>query len=245
MILVVDDNPNIVKLITFKLNKEGYHFRTALTGKDALNLINVDKPDLVILDVVLPDMIGFDLCHKITSEPKNSSISVIMLSVKDSLEDKYKGLKAGAVDYITKPFNPDELLLRIKRILETKQLLEKWNDQLSELQKTYTELKEKYNEEIEKERISAINEIAISINHEINNPLCTIIGNAELLLRELESANTRVKSKLKSIINESLRIQEVTWKMANIIKPLSVDYYRNLKMVDIRKSQIKDIKGKK
>lgn len=110
-ILVVEDEYSINDGLTFALRKEGYDVRSAFNGKEALELVEIFKPDLVLLDLMLPDMDGFDICKEIS---KNTY--VIMLTARGEIFDKIVGLELGADDYIVKPFEMKEVLVRIKVI---------------------------------------------------------------------------------------------------------------------------------
>jgi two-component system KDP operon response regulator KdpE len=114
LILVVDDEPPIVRLVKAKLRVDGYEVITASDGKEALRVLQQESPDLVVLDVMMPDMDGFETLRRIR---QNSTVPVVMLTARGSDMDKLKGLQSGADDYITKPFNPDELEARIAAIL--------------------------------------------------------------------------------------------------------------------------------
>ncbi|MFN4219852.1 MAG: response regulator [bacterium] len=114
-ILVVDDEKNIVELIKFHLKKENYRIVEAYKAKDALELFKKEKPDLIILDLMLPDMGGFEVCKLIRRESK---VPIIMLTARGEEVDKILGFELGADDYLTKPFSPRELLARIKAVLK-------------------------------------------------------------------------------------------------------------------------------
>lgn len=114
LILVVDDEPPIVRLIKAKLRLDGYEVLTASHGAEALAILERDSPDLVVLDVMMPDMDGFETLRRIR---KHSQVPVVMLTARGSDADKLKGLQSGADDYITKPFNPDELEARVAAVL--------------------------------------------------------------------------------------------------------------------------------
>ncbi|MCS7165049.1 MAG: response regulator transcription factor [Candidatus Calescibacterium sp.] len=114
-ILIVDDEKNIVELIKFHLKKESYKILEAYKGKDAIEIYRKEKPDLIILDLMLPDMGGFEVCKAIRKESK---VPIIMLTAKGEEVDKILGFELGADDYITKPFSPRELIARIKAILK-------------------------------------------------------------------------------------------------------------------------------
>lgn len=113
-ILVVDDDTNISELISLYLNKEGYETKTAETGKEAIECFKEYKPDLMLLDIMLPEADGYDVCREIRKEHQ---IPIIMLTAKGEVFDKVLGLELGADDYIVKPFDPKELIARVKAVL--------------------------------------------------------------------------------------------------------------------------------
>lgn len=113
-ILVVDDEKNILELVRFNLEREGYQVLTALDGAVAIELARKEKPDLIVLDVMLPGMNGLEVCRELNREPSTSGIPIIMLSARAEELDRVLGLEMGADDYVTKPFSPRELAARIK-----------------------------------------------------------------------------------------------------------------------------------
>lgn len=113
-ILVVDDEPNIVELVTMYLEQEGYRVDAAFDGAQALDKIQTQEPALVVLDLMLPEIDGFDVCRRVRAD---SDVPIIMLTARDDDVDKIVGLELGADDYLTKPFNPRELVARVKAIL--------------------------------------------------------------------------------------------------------------------------------
>lgn len=114
MILVVDDEPPIVRLVKTKLQLDGFAVVTAGKGEDALPIVEQDRPDLVILDLMMPGMDGFETLRRIR---ERSRVPVIFLTARAGDTDKLRGLQSGADDYITKPFNPDELVARVTAVL--------------------------------------------------------------------------------------------------------------------------------
>src|SRR3990172_4482594 len=112
-VLIVDDEPNIRELAKMYLEREGFQVETVGTGKDALTAMS-GNPDLVILDLMLPDTDGFEVCRRIRAQ---SNVPVLMLTARKDDIDKIVGLEMGADDYITKPFNPRELVARVKAVL--------------------------------------------------------------------------------------------------------------------------------
>jgi two-component system, OmpR family, response regulator ResD len=113
-ILIVDDEPGIVRLISMYLEREGFQTACARTGAEALSAVETGNPALVVLDVMLPDIDGWEVCREIR---RSSDVPIIMLTARESDEDKIVGLEIGADDYVTKPFVPRELVARVKAIL--------------------------------------------------------------------------------------------------------------------------------
>jgi len=129
-ILVVDDEPEAVELLEFNLKQAGYVVSTAGDGADALKRARSQTPDMIVLDVMLPEMDGFEICKSLRLDSSTAKIPIIMLTAKAAEIDRVLGLELGADDYLTKPFSPRELLLRIKKILGRGQTEEKLRDQL-------------------------------------------------------------------------------------------------------------------
>lgn len=129
-ILVIDDELNIVELLKYNLLLSGYKVLYALNGKEGLNLAADNKPDLILLDVMLPEMDGFDVCKEMKKNKEIENIPIIMLTAKGDEFDKILGLELGADDYITKPFSVRELLARIKVVLR-RNLKEELTDVIS------------------------------------------------------------------------------------------------------------------
>ena len=116
-ILVVDDEIYIVHILDFSLGMEGYEVITALDGEQALEKLKTEKPDLIVLDIMMPKLDGYEVCKAIKSSPETRHIPVILLSAKGRNVDQKLGFDVGADDYITKPFSPRKLVERINAIL--------------------------------------------------------------------------------------------------------------------------------
>ena len=116
-ILVVDDEEHIRQLVTMYLVKEGFTVETAADGRAALSRVNAVKPDLVVLDLMLPTLDGWAVCRELRRSPRTEGLPIIMLTARDDLIDRILGLELGADDYLTKPFNPRELVARIRAVL--------------------------------------------------------------------------------------------------------------------------------
>ncbi|MFA5031927.1 MAG: response regulator transcription factor [bacterium] len=120
LIFIVDDEPDILELVSLNLKKAGFLVKEFLEADSFLRALKNQNPDLIILDLMLPDMDGFEICKKLKKEDKFSSIPIIMLTAKSDEIDKVLGLELGADDYVTKPFSPKELVARVKAILRRK-----------------------------------------------------------------------------------------------------------------------------
>jgi phosphate regulon transcriptional regulator PhoB len=116
-ILIVDDEKDIVELVAYNLSREGYQIAKAYDGHQAMQYIRENQPDLVILDLMLPGINGFEICRMIRKKPGTESLPIIMLTAKTDSVDKITGLEIGADDYMTKPFNVRELLARVRSVL--------------------------------------------------------------------------------------------------------------------------------
>ncbi|MFA5276335.1 MAG: response regulator, partial [Candidatus Omnitrophota bacterium] len=116
-ILVVDDEKELVKLVTFNLSIAGYNVLSAKNGIEALEISEQENPDLIILDIMLPRIDGWEVCRRLRQNPHTTHIPIIILSALSEVNDKLKGFDLGIDDYVTKPFSPRELVVRVKRVL--------------------------------------------------------------------------------------------------------------------------------
>jgi two-component system, OmpR family, phosphate regulon response regulator PhoB len=116
-ILIVDDEADLASLVEFNLKQAGLDTAVALTGEQALQLAARSKPDLVLLDLMLPDISGRDVCRRLRANPQTRDVPIVMLTARGEEADRVQGFEVGADDYVTKPFSPRELVLRVKAIL--------------------------------------------------------------------------------------------------------------------------------
>ena len=132
-ILIVDDNKNNLQVLGNILNESKYRVAMAINGATALRLAHKAKPDLIILDIMMPEMDGFEVCQRLKTDELTSEIPIIFLTAKTDLEDVIRGFQLGGVDYITKPFKKEELLVRVRNhinLVESKRLIEKQAEEL-------------------------------------------------------------------------------------------------------------------
>ncbi|MAH76323.1 MAG: DNA-binding response regulator [Opitutia bacterium TMED102] len=116
-ILVVDDEPDVLELIVFHLEKENFKVAVAETGDMALKMARAHVPSLLVLDLMLPGINGLEICQLLKRDPKTRDVPILMLTARAAEEDRVRGLELGAHDYVTKPFSPRELILRVKNLL--------------------------------------------------------------------------------------------------------------------------------
>ena len=122
-ILIVDDEPDILRLTSLRLKKLGYDVLTAISGKEALDIMRDEKPDLVLLDLILPVVTGADVCKKTKNDEKLKHIAIILFTAHSDTMTSEKAKEFGADDYIIKPFDPDELIAKINNALTEKVVL--------------------------------------------------------------------------------------------------------------------------
>ncbi|MBA3848632.1 MAG: hybrid sensor histidine kinase/response regulator [Opitutus sp.] len=166
-ILVVDDQPINVQLLKRKLEREGMLVTTAFSGREALDLVAADKPDIILLDVMMPEMDGIEVCQRLQANPDTKVIPVIFITARTSKEGKLEGLGVGAVDYITKPIDLDETLARVQTQLRFVQM----NRELVELQRRLGESR----------RAATLGAVTQGIAHNLNNLLGVVIGYVDLI----------------------------------------------------------------
>jgi two-component system phosphate regulon response regulator PhoB len=120
-ILVVEDERDIAALVAYHLTKEGYRVRTTEGGQEALEAVSAEKPDLMVLDLMLPGFSGYEVLHELRRRPDMADVPVVVLTARRDEADRVKGLELGADDYVTKPFSPRELVLRVGAVLRRAQ----------------------------------------------------------------------------------------------------------------------------
>ncbi|MFH0999567.1 MAG: response regulator, partial [Bacteroidota bacterium] len=140
-ILIVDDNPKNMQVLAGFLTESGYELEYSLNGMQALQWVGAEDFDLILLDIMMPEMDGFEVCEKIKSSSKNNDLPIIFLTAKTDIESIKKAFQMGGVDYISKPFNGEELLSRVSTHIElkcSKDRLKHINKKLDELVKERT-----------------------------------------------------------------------------------------------------------
>jgi adenylate cyclase len=147
-VLVVDDTPNNVKLLGDVLAARGYAVTTAASGEEALAKIASEPPDLVLLDVMMPGLSGYDVCRRIRAEAGTALLPVVLVTALDPDQERVKGIEAGADDFLSKPINQGELFARVRSLLRIKSLQDEVRQQAAELQTWNAQLKDRVDEQV-------------------------------------------------------------------------------------------------
>ena len=171
ILLVVDDVETNIDMLLETLS-EDYVVRVATDGADAIDSVKKARPDLILLDVVMPGMDGFEVCRRLKDDPTTHGIPVIFITALDEIMDKVKGFSVGGVDYVTKPFQPEEVRARVGLHLEIRRQKQELHRQKYELQQSYDKLRE-----TEIQRDSLVHMIV----HDMRSPLFVILGNLEMV----------------------------------------------------------------
>jgi two-component system sensor histidine kinase/response regulator len=230
-ILMVDDNPKNLQLLGSTLRNEGYQLEFATSGNTALSWLEKRTFDLILLDIMMPEMTGFEVCEQIRKQEKHNDLSIIFLTAKTEKESILKGFNLGAQDYITKPFDTAELLARVRTHLElrySREVLKNMNQILEEkVEARTTELQKTLNELIlanEKLLIldKAKSEFLHIISHEIRTPLNGIKGSLEIIR---ETAKESSVSNLFNILDASVCRLEKFSLLALKITQLKIGKY--------------------
>ncbi len=195
-ILVVDDNPLNLKLLSTIMKNEGFDIIVAKDGVHGLMAAQEEKPALILLDIMMPGIDGFEVCQKLKANPETQDIPVIFLTAKTDSEGVVKGFEVGAADYVTRPFNRIELLARIK---------------------THLALKKTRDKVLDLERRNSILAMIATTNHEINQPLTVLTGNLFLLkesigLAKLSEGQHKLFTRLEKSVD---RIKDILVKYRN------------------------------
>ena len=221
-ILVIDDDETSAELLKTKLDALGYEVTIALTAEQGINADAKIRPHLILLDVVLPEMSGFEVCRKLIERHKdNRYVPIILVTGMNDVNAKIRGLESGAYGYVTKPYDAQKLLARVRSALRTKGL--------------YDELKATREKLTEAEKLAALGQMAITLHHEINNPLQAIILLAENLLSVAPAGDTS-RDDIEAILKSSGRIQEVLKKIINLKRVRSAPYIGETDMLDLDQS---------
>ncbi len=217
-ILVIDDLPENVFLIQDRLEHEGFDVITAYDGQSGIERCINEKPDLVLLDVMMPEISGLEVCKHLVNNSATTTIPIILVTAKSTAEDTKEGLEAGAFDYIKKPFNRIELIARVNSALK-----------FSDMQKKLLVAEQK----------STFSATMVTANHKIKQPLTLISLSSAAIKRELqkeEVVKENILNRLSFIEGGIKEISDVLNDLSSVKTPEFSNYVKNIKMVDIDKN---------
>ncbi|MDX1618519.1 MAG: hybrid sensor histidine kinase/response regulator [Balneolaceae bacterium] len=204
-VLIIDDTEPNVRLLAHVLKREGYEVLAAFSGEDALKLVEKKKPEIILLDIMMPGMDGFEVCERLKKKEETSDIPVIFLSALSETDSKVKGFKAGGVDYITKPFQREEVLARIELHLRLNRLQNRLEEKISQLKE-----REEWLNRLNAQK----DELMRIVGHDIRNPVTGIIGVAQLLKNSESSMSEDQRKLMYKTIEESGK------KLQNLVNDL-------------------------
>ncbi|HEY9650145.1 MAG TPA: response regulator [Coleofasciculaceae cyanobacterium] len=181
-ILIVDDTPENLQVLSATLSERGYQVRGVIKGKMAIRAARSAQPDLILLDIRMPDMNGYEVCQHLKSDAQTSDIPVIFISALDEVLDKVKAFNIGGVDYITKPFQVEEVLTRVEHQLTIRRLQKQLLSQNEQLQQEIQERKKA--EQAAEAASQAKSEFLANMSHELRTPLNAILGFTQVMSRD-------------------------------------------------------------
>lgn len=217
-ILVIDDLPENVFMLQDRLEHEGYEVITAYDGFAGIDKAKTQLPDLILLDVMMPEITGFEVCKILVNDPITKDIPIILVTAKSGAEDTKEGLEAGAFDYIKKPFNRIELLARVNSALK-----------LSEAHKLL----------LESEKRDTYIATVVTANHKIKQPLTLLSLSSAALKRELakdEISRDAIEKRINYIDIAIKEINDVLNQLNSIKDPVLANYTSNIKMISVEDS---------
>ncbi|MEH2029847.1 MAG: response regulator [Nostoc sp.] len=218
-ILVVDDLRDNLRLLSNLLRSQGYEVRTAINGTMALRSAQSEPPALILLDINMPDIDGYEVCRQLKASEETRNIPIIFISALDDALDKVKAFHVGGVDYITKPFRVEEMLIRIETQLKVQRFTQTLEQQVeqrtTELSQALHHLQQVQIQLVQQEKLSALGNLVAGVAHEINNPIGFIAGN-------LNEAQQRVQELMEHL--NLYRDRAPEGYIANHAEEIDLDY---------------------
>lgn len=225
IILVADDDPDTLSIVTGVIEVLGHKVVGAADGSQALEYFKQYQPDLCILDVMMPGMSGTDVCSNIKKLQGGELIPVIMLTARDSIQDKVGAFEIGADDYVTKPFNYQELQARVTAFLRVREL----NLRLSEKNREIQDMQEKL---VQQERQALVGQLAGTAAHQLGQPLSAIMLNMHLI-EALPKEDQRSKGAIAAIKQDTARMAEIIENLRSVDAAQTQAYFGDAKILEL------------
>ncbi len=233
-VMIVDDVPLNRSFVRMLLEERNYRIIEAEDGQKALDLIKKDMPDLILLDIVMPNLNGFETLKIIRGTPELQHLPVILVSTVEEFSSKREGFLIGADDYIVKPFKPEELLLRVDVFLKIKKERDALVLKAVSLTESQREFLDHQNDIVEKEKEILLKQVYVTLHHEIRNPLTSVLIGSQIL-KEKFGKDTPEKKILVEIETCAKRIRDVMDALGELKSIVLEDYLAGIKMLHLPK----------
>lgn len=231
-ILIVDDAPDVLKILQADLEKSGFRADATLSGEEALRLIEAEPPDLLLLDLIMSGMDGYEVIQKIRENETTNHLPIIVITALQDIGGKLRALDLGADDLLQKPFDHTELLTRIKTHLRIAALQEILHERASELASANKALKDAQEKLVQNKKLEAMIELVGAINHEMNQPFTVIIGQAQLVMDTL-SCDHPAFHRLEAIRQNTEKLAEIVKKLENLKSYRTKAYTGGARILDL------------
>jgi len=217
-ILVTDDDVSMSNMVRDLLADSGYDVALASNGPACIEQCRKRIPDLILLDIRMPGMDGFEVCRKLKKDERTAKVPIMLLSALTEPEHKIRGFALGVFDYLTKPFSNEELLVRVENILTRQRLLKR---------------------DFEESKLDTIRQLSVTLADQINNPLASIMAGCQILSKHIDNRE-KVIEVLEMITDSVNRIYTALFNLTSAPGVKSTEYSKGIRMIDVEPSPPKE-----